>query len=144
MACNTFQCLTLFENSDDESFEVTPKGINYELHLSPFKMINDIEFDEWKEHYYSDIKKRFGGTMLMSNDATTFCFTNDANFKRVAIAFLFHIEVPLNNSICLIYEGSKILGRGSKNSELIREFSRFSEKQYNVTKNELLPNTIFW
>ena len=50
------------------------------------------------------------------------------------LAFLFHVEMPMSYGTCLIHEGSKIPGRGSKNCILTREFSRCSERQYNITQ----------
>ena len=49
----------------------------------------------------------------------------------------------MNNGVCLIHKGSKVPGRGSKNSVLTREFSRCNERQYNITQGKILPKAIF-
>ena len=59
------------------------------------------------------------------------------------MAFLLLIGNTMNNGVCMVHEGGKIPGRGSKSSLLTREFSRNGECQYLATKGECLPKIIF-
>ena len=62
MSCNILQCLTLFENLDDERFKEGAEivKLNYNLHLSPLKITNDLKHREWKKHYHIALRKRLG------------------------------------------------------------------------------------
>ena len=52
------------------------------------------------------------------------CFTCNDNLKKFSMAFLFHMGNTMNDGVCMVHEGGKVPGRGSKSSLLTREFSR--------------------
>ena len=138
------RCLTLFKNTsvngnDDHSKEAPP---NYDLHLSTFKLICDNEINDLKIKYTLDLMKKLR-SILFCLDNQLNCFKSENFLRKVSIAFLFHIDITMNKGVCMIHKGSKIPGRGSKCSSLIREFSRNGEKQYDITRGEERPKLIF-
>ena len=82
-------------------------------------------------------------SIMLCLDDRLNCFKGENFLRKVLIAFLFHIDVTMNKGVCMIHEGSKMPGRGSKYSSLICEFSRKGEKQYNITQGEERPKLIF-
>ena len=144
MACNTLRCLTLFKNTmmngdDDHSKEAPP---NYDLHLSTLKLIHDDEINDWKIKYTLNLMKKLR-SVLFCLDNRLNCFKSENFLRKVSIAFLFHVDVTMNKGVCKIHKGSKIPGRGSKCSSLIRKFSINGEKQYDITRGEERPKLIF-
>ena len=80
MSCNMLQCLTLFKNVDNERSEEENQivSINYEMHLSPFKITNDLEYEDWKRHSFALLRKRF--SLLMPIYDRVSCFENENIF----------------------------------------------------------------
>ena len=65
------------------------------------------------------------------------CFKNLDFLNQFCKAFLFHSQYTINDCVCMIHEGSKIPGRESKCSLLLREFSRNGQAQYKVTQGQV-------
>ena len=144
MACNTLRCLTLFRNTllkknNDDSKNPPP---DYDLHLSTLKLTHDNEINDWKIAYATNLMEKLKSILFNVNNRLN-CFKCVDSLKEMSIAFLFHIDITMNRGVCIIHEGSKIPGRGSKCSLLVREFSRNGEQQYNVTQGEEQPKLIF-
>ena len=142
MACNTLRCLTVFKNTmmhDDDHSKDAP---NYDLHLSTLKLIHDDEINDWKIRYTLNLMKKLR-LILFCLDNWLNRFKGENFLRKVLIAFLFHTDVTMNKGVCMIHEGLKIPGRGSKCSSLIREFLKNCETQYNITQGEERPKLIF-
>ena len=149
MSCNTLQCLTPFENSERQPADNMVAGtvddgiIDYSLHLSILKLVHDDEICDWSEFYFSNLLKR-SSNLLLSKENSMQCFTCNGNLKKFSMAFLFHMGNTMNDGVCMVHEGGKVPGRGSKSSLLTREFSRNGECQYIAPKSECLPKLIFY
>ena len=136
--CNTLWCLALFKDSNDN----VKIPVDYDLHLSILKIICDEEVTNWNELYSFNVPRRLRN-LSFSKETYLHCFKHLESFKRFCNAFLFHVECTINDEVCMIHEGSKIPGRGSKSSLLVREFSCNGEAQCNVTKGEHWLNQMF-
>ena len=115
---------------------------DYNLHLSTLKLTHDNEINNWKITYAMNLIEKLKSILFNMNNQLN-CFKHVDSLKEMSIAFLFHIDITMNRGVCMIHEGSKIPGRGSKHSLLVREFSRNGEQQYNVTQGEEQPKLIF-
>ena len=137
-ACNTLQCLALFKDSNDN----LKIPVDYNLHLSILKIICDEGVTNWNELYSSNVLRRLRN-LSFSKETYLHCFKHLESFKRFYNAFLFHVECTINDGVCMIHEGSKILGRGPKSSLLVWEISCNREAQYNIAKGEHWLNQMF-
>ena len=150
MLCNTLQCLTLFENSERQPEDNMVAGvvddgiIDYSLHLSILKLIHDDEIHDWSEFYFSNLLNRSSNLLLLSKENSMQCFMCNDNLEKFSMAFLFHMGNTMNDGVCMVHEGGKVPGRGSKSSLLTQEFSRNGECQYIATKGECLLKLIFY
>ena len=87
--------------------------IDYDGNLSILKIICNKEVMNWKDLYSSNVL--FGLKNLhFSIENWLHCFKNLDFLNQFCKAFLFHSEYAINDSVCMIHEGSKIPGRGSK------------------------------
>ena len=87
----------------------------------------------WKDFYSSNVLFGFKNLHL-SIENQPHCFKNLDIFNQLCKAFLFHSEYAINDSVCMIHEGAKIPGRGSKCSLLLREFAQNGQAQHKVTQ----------
>ena len=150
MSCNTLQCLTLFENSERQPADnmvvvaVDDGIIDYSLDLSILKLIHDDKICDWSEFFFSNLLKRSLNLLLFSKENPMQYFMCNDNLKKFSMAFLFHMGNTMNDGVCMVHEGGKVPGRGSKSSLLTQEFSRNGECQYIATKGKCLPKLIFY